>query len=126
MEFAVGLPDRCFVGSDILQSCQLDSWCVMNVITRSTMFFSNYLCLFVCLQYGRGDHGRLGFGKAFTTGHPLEVPVYLPPPKEKVTNLSFSNEDEDGTMEKSGRWCATSVACGGRHTLAIATWKDDM
>jgi alpha-tubulin suppressor-like RCC1 family protein len=77
-------------------------------------------------SYGRGDHGRLGFGKAFTTGHPLEVPVYLPPPKEKVTNLSFSNEDEDGTMEKSGRWCATSVACGGRHTLAIATWKDDM
>lgn len=62
-------------------------------------------------QYGRGDHGRLGYGRKVTTGHPMEVPLKLPPPK-----------DSSGC---DGKWCAKLVACGGRHTLAIATWVDE-
>lgn len=64
--------------------------------------------LFKCQQFGRGDHGRLGYGRKVTTGHPMEVPITLPPPKDRT----------------EGRWCAKFVACGGRHTLAIATWVD--
>ncbi|VAI87811.1 unnamed protein product [Triticum turgidum subsp. durum] len=61
-------------------------------------------------SYGRGDHGRLGDGRKVTTGHPMEVPINLPPPK-----TSTSSE---------GLWQANYVACGGRHTLAIVTWTD--
>uniref|UniRef100_A0A453RTD8 RCC1-like domain-containing protein n=2 Tax=Aegilops tauschii subsp. strangulata TaxID=200361 RepID=A0A453RTD8_AEGTS len=61
-------------------------------------------------SYGRGDHGRLGDGREVTTGHPMEVPINLPPPK-----TSTSSE---------GLWQANYVACGGRHTLAIVTWTD--
>ncbi|KAE9449411.1 hypothetical protein C3L33_18689, partial [Rhododendron williamsianum] len=46
-------------------------------------------------------------------GHPSEVPMNLPPPK----NLSGGEAD--------GRWCAELVACGGRHTLAIVEWHSD-
>ncbi|XP_057784120.1 ultraviolet-B receptor UVR8-like [Salvia miltiorrhiza] len=60
-------------------------------------------------SFGRGDHGRLGYGRKATTGHPAEVPINIPPPK-------------DVTAE--GRWCATLVACGGRHTLALVEWRD--
>lgn len=63
-------------------------------------------------SFGRGDHGRLGFGRKVTTGHPMEVPINLPPPK----NSNISN----------GRWLAKFVACGGRHTLAIATWSSEV
>ncbi|CAA7395704.1 unnamed protein product [Spirodela intermedia] len=61
-------------------------------------------------SFGRGDHGRLGYGKKITTGHPMEVPVDLPPP---------------GGAPPSGLWHVTAVACGGRHTLAIALWAAD-
>ncbi|KAI7757557.1 hypothetical protein M8C21_019754 [Ambrosia artemisiifolia] len=61
-------------------------------------------------EFGRGDHGRLGYGRKVTTGHPSEVPIDLPPPK---------NDDGSGL----GRWCAKYVACGGRHTLAIVEWR---
>lgn len=50
----------------------------------------------------------MGYGRKVTTGHPCEVPIDLKSPK-------------DGEL---GRWCATYVACGGRHTLAIVKWKD--
>lgn len=63
-------------------------------------------------QFGRGDHGRLGYGRKVTTGHPMEVPINLPPPK---------NRGSSG----SSRWRAKFVACGGRHTLAIASWVDE-
>ncbi|KAL5995732.1 hypothetical protein ACLOJK_025801 [Asimina triloba] len=63
------------------------------------------------VQFGRGDHGRLGYGRKVTTGHPMEVPINLPPPRN-------ANGAE-------GQWCANLVACGGRHTLAIAVWKED-
>ncbi|KAG8384068.1 hypothetical protein BUALT_Bualt04G0079600 [Buddleja alternifolia] len=56
-------------------------------------------------SFGRGDHGRLGYGRKLTTGHPAEVPINIPP------------------LSDEGRWCATLVACGGRHTLAIAEWR---
>ncbi|AQK52437.1 regulator of chromosome condensation3 [Zea mays] len=59
-------------------------------------------------EYGRGDHGRLGYGRKVTTGHPMELPINLPP-------LSSSRD---------GRWQAKYVACGGRHTLAIAEWTE--
>ncbi|AQK52433.1 regulator of chromosome condensation3 [Zea mays] len=59
-------------------------------------------------SYGRGDHGRLGYGRKVTTGHPMELPINLPP-------LSSSRD---------GRWQAKYVACGGRHTLAIAEWTE--
>ncbi|XP_058187911.1 ultraviolet-B receptor UVR8-like isoform X2 [Rhododendron vialii] len=65
------------------------------------------------IQFGRGDHGRLGYGRKVTTGHPSEVPINLPPPK----NLSGGETD--------GRWCAKFVACGGRHTLATVEWHPD-
>ncbi|XP_076926489.1 ultraviolet-B receptor UVR8-like [Bidens hawaiensis] len=61
-------------------------------------------------SFGRGDHGRLGYGRKVTTGHPSEVPINLPPPK-----------GEDGS--EPGRWCAKYVACGGRHTIAIVEWQ---
>ncbi|KAL6520094.1 hypothetical protein OROHE_017237 [Orobanche hederae] len=63
-------------------------------------------------SFGRGDHGRLGYGRKVTTGHPAEVPINIPPPK-----------DLNG-MDAEGRWCATLVACGGRHTLAVVEWCD--
>nr|CAB3483027.1 unnamed protein product [Digitaria exilis] len=62
------------------------------------------------IQYGRGDHGRLGYGRKVTTGHPLDVPIDLPPPKTSSTS--------------DGQWQAKYVACGGRHTLAIAEWNE--
>ncbi|KAG6392632.1 hypothetical protein SASPL_146856 [Salvia splendens] len=61
-------------------------------------------------SFGRGDHGRLGYGRKATTGHPAEVPINIPPPKD------LSAEE--------GSWCATLVACGGRHTLALVEWRD--
>ena len=61
-------------------------------------------------QYGRGDHGRLGYGRKVTTGHPLEVPIDLPP--------------QDTSTSSDGQWQAKYVACGGRHTLAIAEWNE--
>ena len=64
-------------------------------------------------QFGRGDHGRLGYGRKVTTGHPSEVPINISAP----TNLSGG--------EAEGRWCAKLVACGGRHTLAIVEWHSD-
>lgn len=62
-------------------------------------------------SFGRGDHGRLGYGKKVTTGHPTTVPINLPPRKD--------------LGDSDGRWSAKLVACGGRHTLAIATWVDE-
>eukprot|EP01018_Ginkgo_biloba_P026343 Gb_17565 [translate_table: standard] len=62
-------------------------------------------------SFGRGDHGRLGYGRKLTTGHPMEVPVDIPPPKN--------------TVENNGHWFARLVACGGRHTLAIASWESE-
>lgn len=64
-------------------------------------------------QFGRGDHGRLGYGRKVTTGHPSEVPINLPPPNPSDT-------------EAEGHWSAKLVACGGRHTLAIAEWCTDV
>lgn len=63
-------------------------------------------------SFGRGDHGRLGYGRKVTTGHPMEVPINLPPPKS-------DNEEE----RAEGRWRANLIACGGRHTLAIVAWQ---
>ncbi|KAG6741965.1 hypothetical protein POTOM_055246 [Populus tomentosa] len=60
--------------------------------------------------FGRGDHGRLGYGRKVTTGQPMEVPIDIPPPK----NLCESGDE--------GRWIAKLVASGGRHTLAIVEW----
>lgn len=45
-----------------------------------------------------------------TTGHPSEVPINIPPPRDPTGG------------EVEGRWCAKHVACGGRHTLAIVEW----
>ena len=67
------------------------------------------------MQFGRGDHGRLGYGRKVTTGQPMEVPIDIPPPQ----NLG------DADSEAEGNWIAKLVACGGRHTLAIVEWKDD-
>ncbi|CAM6050589.1 unnamed protein product [Sphagnum compactum] len=81
-------------------------------------------------SFGRGDHGRLGFGESFTTGQPLEVPVHLPQSKEQhfsamsMGNGHASNDDTmEDTDDRSGRWCTKAVACGGRHTLAITAWE---
>ncbi|KAF5749914.1 ultraviolet-B receptor UVR8-like [Tripterygium wilfordii] len=63
-------------------------------------------------SFGRGDHGRLGYGRKATTGQPMEVPINIPPPKDADTGAD-------------GHWIAKLVACGGRHTLAIAEWQTD-
>ncbi|KAL9226551.1 hypothetical protein vseg_002351 [Gypsophila vaccaria] len=65
-------------------------------------------------SYGRGDHGRLGYGKKVTTGHPMEVPINLPSP---------NNTDDD--ENSGGHWQAKLVGCGGRHTLAIVQWTHE-
>ncbi|XP_047333790.1 ultraviolet-B receptor UVR8-like [Impatiens glandulifera] len=62
-------------------------------------------------SFGRGDHGRLGYGRIETTGHPSEVPINLIPPFRDID----SNEPD-------GQWRANLIACGGRHTLAIVEW----
>jgi hypothetical protein len=62
-------------------------------------------------QYGRADHGRLGYGRKVTTGHPMEVPIGIRPPKNAAEN--------------SGCWFVKLVACGGRHTLATASWESE-
>ncbi|XP_010498199.1 PREDICTED: ultraviolet-B receptor UVR8-like [Camelina sativa] len=67
-------------------------------------------------SFGRGDHGRLGYGRKVTTGQPLELPIMIPPPEG-----SFNHADE----EEEGKWSAKSIACGGRHTLAVVEWKSD-
>ncbi|KAF2299503.1 hypothetical protein GH714_032293 [Hevea brasiliensis] len=36
-------------------------------------------------SFGRGDHGRLGYGRKVTTGQPLEVPIDIPPPRNLGT-----------------------------------------
>jgi len=80
------------------------------------IYFSHLIILCIglnCLQFGRGDHGRLGYGRKVTTGQPMEVPINLPPPP----NLTAT--------EAEGHWIAKLVACGGRHTLAIVEWKTD-
>ncbi|MBA0653312.1 hypothetical protein Goklo_020504 [Gossypium klotzschianum] len=64
-------------------------------------------------SFGRGDHGRLGYGRKATTGQPMEVPINLPAPK----SVSGSGAE--------GYWISKLVACGGRHTLAIVEWKTD-
>lgn len=64
------------------------------------------------MQFGRGDHGRLGYGRKVTTGQPMEVPINIPP------------EDLSGNIAE-GRWIAKLIACGGRHTLALAKWQAD-
>lgn len=65
------------------------------------------------MQFGRGDHGRLGYGRKVTTGQPMEVPINIPPPKD------------GGEGGAEGHWIAKLVACGGRHTLAIAEWQSE-
>lgn len=42
----------------------------------------------------------------------------IPPPES-----SFNHADEE--EEEEGKWLAKSIACGGRHTLAIVEWKSD-
>lgn len=79
----------------------------LHIVLSSFAAHINGESLF-CWQYGRGDHGRLGYGRKVTTGHPMELPINLPP-------LSSSRD---------GRWQAKYVACGGRHTLAIAEWTE--
>lgn len=65
-------------------------------------------------SFGRGDHGRLGYGRKVTTGQPMEVPIKIPAP----TNSN------NGSTAPDGDWIAKLVACGGRHTLAIVELKD--
>ncbi|KAA8547815.1 hypothetical protein F0562_004244 [Nyssa sinensis] len=89
------------VGEDIVQVSCGGTHSV--ALTRDGRMFS----------FGRGDHGRLGYGKKATTGLPSEVPINIPSPR----NLSDS--------EAEGRWCAKLVACGGRHTLAVVEWHNN-
>lgn len=76
-----------------------------------SVVLENHSSVWMWKQFGRGDHGRLGYGKKVTTGHPTTVPINLPPRKD--------------LGDSDGRWSAKLVACGGRHTLAIATWVDE-
>lgn len=81
------------------------------------IFYSVRIILVVaCVwQFGRGDHGRLGYGRKVTTGQPEEVPIDIPPPRGA----------EAEAEAEQGRWIAKLVACGGRHTLALVQWKSD-
>lgn len=80
-------------------------------------------------SFGRADHGRLGYDGSVTTGHPIEVPVILLPKRKKVTAMNRRalsqndiNSSEDG-LQMSGSWSVKSIACGGRHTLALTSWE---
>lgn len=83
------------------------------------------------LQFGRGDHGRLGDGQRVTTGFPLVVAINLPPPAVKVPDRNGDSEiNGDGLHEVSAPgqessvcWRVKLVACGGQHTLAVAAWE---
>ncbi|EFJ13051.1 hypothetical protein SELMODRAFT_182077 [Selaginella moellendorffii] len=65
-------------------------------------------------SFGRGDHGRLGYSGAVTTGHPVEVPVSL----HHYSRHNIVSEDE---ANGSTGWVVKLVACGGRHALAVAS-----
>ena len=64
----------------------------------------------------------MGYEGALTTGHPIEVPV---PSGEPMMKPGLVNgEDMDGDSN-SGMWSVKYIACGGRHTLALASWVSD-
>ncbi|GAB4832284.1 hypothetical protein Ancab_006297 [Ancistrocladus abbreviatus] len=91
---------RCGRHSSVRSELNLCTGCLAEDRKRDLMLY--------LWQYGRGDHGRLGYVKKATTGHPMEGPMNLPPPKELAENAAAQ-----------GHWWAKLVACGGRHTLAI-------
>eukprot|EP00271_Cylindrocystis_brebissonii_P001995 TRINITY_DN1234_c0_g2_i1.p1 TRINITY_DN1234_c0_g2~~TRINITY_DN1234_c0_g2_i1.p1 ORF type:complete len:774 (+),score=158.02 TRINITY_DN1234_c0_g2_i1:215-2536(+) len=70
--------------------------------------------------FGRGDNGRLGNGRTITDGHPSDIP------------LPFQDEQQSDTTSRSSGGEASPakrvvfVACGGRHTLALASTRDPL
>lgn len=81
-------------------------------------------------SFGRADHGRLGYDRANTTGHPVEVMVTLGESRKNAFLRDQTNHhnkrdssEENGGLS-NGRWCVKHMACGGRHTLALAAWDD--
>eukprot|EP00897_Mesotaenium_endlicherianum_P008172 jgi/Mesen1/7383/ME000382S06587 len=79
--------------------------------------------------FGRSDNGRLGHSHAVTSGHPVHVQLPLPRSGSHIGLASPSNrhpdenpipEEEEGEGEERG-WKVVLAACGGRHTLVLAT-----
>ncbi|MCO5564578.1 hypothetical protein L7F22_018242 [Adiantum nelumboides] len=76
-------------------------------------------------SFGRADHGRLGCDRAVTTGHPIEVPVTLARKSSGLSNGQSSYHEGNGEQKadaSDGNWSVKYIACGGRHTLALASW----
>ncbi|MCO5599281.1 hypothetical protein L7F22_053382 [Adiantum nelumboides] len=76
-------------------------------------------------SFGRADHGRLGCDRAVTTGHPIEVPVTLARKSSGLSNGRSCYHEGNGEQKadaSDGNWSVRYIACGGRHTLALASW----
>lgn len=112
-----GMIVQSYIRTSILD---LSLFCYKNVhYLEHPWYLDDYLhllkwliCL-ACWQFGRGDHGRLGYGRKVTTGQPMEVPINIPPPKDTSESTA------------KGHWTAKLIACGGRHTLALVEWQTD-
>lgn len=77
-------------------------------------------------SFGRADHGRLGYDRAVTTGHPVEVPVTILGENNKSgAVIARGHQCNDNAVEDvwdtSGAWFVKQIACGGRHTLVLAS-----
>ncbi|KAL5989348.1 hypothetical protein ACLOJK_010238 [Asimina triloba] len=78
---------------------------IMSFEDISIFIFFTLGNLYIDILFGREDHGRLGYGRKVTTGHPMEVPINLPPPRNFLPNLIHPQktmsyaEDEGGAEE---------------------------
>lgn len=78
-------------------------------------------------SFGRADHGRLGYDRAVTTGHPVEVPAILSQGVKQsglknVRGHHYNDNGAEDSWDASGHWSVKYIACGGRHTLALTSW----
>ncbi|KAH7283143.1 hypothetical protein KP509_35G063600 [Ceratopteris richardii] len=71
-------------------------------------------------SFGRADHGRLGYATAVTTGDAVRVPVIV---AHKEDHAHSGNGTSPLSHEDLNLWSIKSIACGGRHTLALASLR---
>ncbi|MCO5604607.1 hypothetical protein L7F22_058776 [Adiantum nelumboides] len=69
-------------------------------------------------SFGRADHGRLGYPTAVTTGDAVELPIIF---SQNEKSAYAANGTSSSSHEELSSWLVKYIACGGRHTLALAT-----
>lgn len=74
-------------------------------------------------SFGRADHGRLGYDNAVTTGDAVEVPIMFPNKGNKMnmSNGRSHSRSHSKDHDEFNSWSVKYIACGGRHTLALAS-----